>query len=923
MRSRVLVAVLATAAAGLAPSRRRAAPARAHAVIDPADYQQVELATGVGRARRADVAGRAAQPLGPPHRPQRHGPASPTPPATPRWPATSPSTPTTRRACRASPSTPASPRNRFIYLYYSPPLSTPGRRRARPPAPRRLRRRGRGHLNLSRFTLNADDTLNLASERVVLEVRQRPRHVLPRRRRHRLRRGRQPLPDHRRRHQPVRVQPATRPIDERTNRNPQYDAQRTSAQHQRPARQGAADQAERRRRPTPSRPATCSRRAPPNTRPEIYAMGFRNPFRMSVDKPTGIVYLGDYGPDAGGTDAEPRARAGRSSSTGSPRPGNYGWPYCTGTNTTAETYNEWNFADRTDRAEVQLRRRPDQQLVPQHRPADAAAGPRRAGSGTAATPASPPEFGGGSESPMGGPVYRYDAALELGGQVPAVAGRALLRRRVRPPLDQGDRRQRQRHRRARSPPSRGPAPRSWTWRSARTARSTCSTTAPASARRATRRCTGSSTSAAATAARSPWRVGQPDLRPGAADRQLLLGRQLRPRGRRADLPRGRSATAPRRRRPTRPRRTPPTAPTPPTLRVTDPQGLTGTASLVVTVGNTAPTVTLTDADRRPAVHLRRHGAVHRSASATPRTARSTARRVTVTYPLGHDSHAHQITSQTGCSGTITVPVDGEHDAAANIFGVFDATYTDNGGLTTHSTSTAAAEAPPGRALRRPVRRPDRRRTRPPRAATPSATSTTATGSRSRRTRWATPPSSPRGSPPAGAGGTHRGPRRLADRHAARHRRRAGDRRLGDVHRRLDQPAPAPRPAPRPCTWCSTAAPAPCSTSTRSPSTPAPATQPSTRVEAESFTSQSGDPGGGGRRRPRRQPGRLHRRRRLARVRRGRRRGADRASPPGSPPAGPAAPSRSASGSATGPVLGSVAVPNTGGYGDLRRRSRRR
>ncbi|MFD0474524.1 hypothetical protein ACFQ0B_44515 [Nonomuraea thailandensis] len=25
-------------------------------------------------------------------------------------------------------------------------------------------------------------------------------------------------------------------------------------------------------------------------------------------------------------------------------PGNYGWPYCTGTNTTSETYNEWNFA---------------------------------------------------------------------------------------------------------------------------------------------------------------------------------------------------------------------------------------------------------------------------------------------------------------------------------------------------------------------------------------------------------------------------------------------------------------------------------------------------------------------------------------------------------------------------------------------------
>lgn len=53
-------------------------------------------------------------------------------------------------------------------------------------------------------------------------------------------------------------------------------------------------------------------------------------------------------------------------------------------------------------------------------------------------------------------------------------------------------------------------------------------------------------------------------------------------------------------------------------------------------------------------------------------------RVRVRYLLGHDSHEHEITSKTGCSGTITTPVDGEHDAAANIYGVLDAEYTDNG-----------------------------------------------------------------------------------------------------------------------------------------------------------------------------------------------------------------------------------------------------
>ncbi len=78
------------------------------------------------------------------------------------------------------------------------------------------------------------------------------------------------------------------------------------------------------------------------TRPEIYAMGFRNPFRMSVDNATGIVYLGDYGPDAGGADPN-RGPGGQVEFDRITGPGFYGWPYCTGTNTTAETYNEFTF----------------------------------------------------------------------------------------------------------------------------------------------------------------------------------------------------------------------------------------------------------------------------------------------------------------------------------------------------------------------------------------------------------------------------------------------------------------------------------------------------------------------------------------------------------------------------------------------------
>lgn len=36
----------------------------------------------------------------------------------------------------------------------------------------------------------------------------------------------------------------------------------------------------------------------PNTRPEIYVMGCRNPFRIGVDARNGFPYWGEIGPDA-------------------------------------------------------------------------------------------------------------------------------------------------------------------------------------------------------------------------------------------------------------------------------------------------------------------------------------------------------------------------------------------------------------------------------------------------------------------------------------------------------------------------------------------------------------------------------------------------------------------------------------------------
>jgi len=63
------------------------------------------------------------------------------------------------------------------------------------------------------------------------------------------------------------------------------------------------------------------------TLPEIYAMGFRNPFRLHVDKETGWVLLGDYGPDSQQTD-NGRGPQGSVEFNVIKAPGFYGWPYC-------------------------------------------------------------------------------------------------------------------------------------------------------------------------------------------------------------------------------------------------------------------------------------------------------------------------------------------------------------------------------------------------------------------------------------------------------------------------------------------------------------------------------------------------------------------------------------------------------------------
>src|SRR5690349_15441089 len=295
--------------------------------------------------------------------------------------------------------------NRFVWLYFSPRLSTPDGD-APTDGTQADWDRWKGELHLSRFVLKTDNTLDLASEKVVLRVpndRGQCCHVggdldFDAAGNLYLTTGDDTNPFQ---------SDSYTPIDERTNRNPQFDAQRSSG--------NTNDLRGKVLRIKPQADGTYTVPAgnlfapgTANTRPEIYAMGFRNPFRMNVDRATGIVYLGDYGPDAGTSDAN-RGPSGQVEFNRITAPGNYGWPYCTGTNTTAETYNEWNFATNATGPKYNCGGGPTNNSF------------RNTGLGTlpAAKPAwiryagdagTPPEFGSGSESPMGGPVYRYNAA---------------------------------------------------------------------------------------------------------------------------------------------------------------------------------------------------------------------------------------------------------------------------------------------------------------------------------------------------------------------------------------------------------------------------------------------------------------------------------------------------------------------------------
>ncbi|KQZ10949.1 hypothetical protein ASD23_02055 [Agromyces sp. Root1464] len=194
------------------------------------------------------------------------------------------------------------------------------------------------------------------------------------------------------------------PIDERAGRG-HFDAQRTSS--------NTNDLRGKLLRIHPEDDGTYSIPAgnmfapgTEKTRPEIFAMGFRNPFRFSVDL-DGTVFLADYGPDAGSANAN-RGPAGYVEWQVIREPGNYGWPYCHANNI---AYNDFNFATNTSGAKFDCANPVNDSpnntgltQLPASIPAEVYY--------SYGASAEFPQLGSGSGSPMAGPVYHFDETLE-------------------------------------------------------------------------------------------------------------------------------------------------------------------------------------------------------------------------------------------------------------------------------------------------------------------------------------------------------------------------------------------------------------------------------------------------------------------------------------------------------------------------------
>lgn len=207
------------------------------------------------------------------------------------------------------------------------------------------------------------------------------------------------------------------PIDKRAGRFP-WDAQRTSANSLNFSGKVL------RIRPTPNGgyliPPGNLFEDPSEGRPEIYVMGCRNPWRISIDSLTGYLYWGDVGPDSS-NDGE-RGPRGYDELNQARVPGFFGWPLFIGDNF---AYRDYDFAADSIGGAFDVQRPWNDST---HN-----AGTRRLPAAQPAWIYYPysqsdlfPELGDGGRTACAGPVHRFDEGLVSDTKFPRELDASLL-----------------------------------------------------------------------------------------------------------------------------------------------------------------------------------------------------------------------------------------------------------------------------------------------------------------------------------------------------------------------------------------------------------------------------------------------------------------------------------------------------------------
>jgi cytochrome c len=424
------------------------------------------------------------------------------------------------------------------------------------------------------------------------------------------------------------------------------------------------------------------------TRPEIYVMGLRNPYRIAVDQETGWVYWGEVGPDAR-TDNPDRGPKGYDEFNVARGPGNFGWPHCIGDNL---PYRDYDYATGVsgpayDCAGGPVNDSPNNTGLTKLPPAQG---------GWISYPydESPkyPELGTGGRLAVGGPTYHYDETLASETKFPeyyddtvfiaewtrnkmfevkkdSTGGPAILNPFMKNttflrPIDMEF----------------GPDGSLYVveWGSnyggsGRGDPNTDSGIYKINYVRPGERAPVARASATPTSGQPPLTVefsSQGSFEPDEGQTLTYAWDftsdgtvdSTEPNPTHVYTERGDIAAR---------------------LTVTDSTGLTGVANVPITVGNTAPQVELVEPLDgqvfRFGDEIDYSVRVDDPEDGTSENGDIDCSKVVTQPSLGHDQHGHPLEQYTGCDGTIRSIVDEGHDANDNIFYIVETKYTDEGG----------------------------------------------------------------------------------------------------------------------------------------------------------------------------------------------------------------------------------------------------